>query len=185
MAQQKSAAAAARDAAPGAALANLAGKYLTFRLATEEYGLEILKVREIIGLMTITPVPRAPQFIRGVINLRGKIIPVVDLRSKFDMPSIADTDESCIIVVDVASGGDSADVGILVDSVSEVLAIASGDIGPAPAFGGALDTSFILGMAKRETNVTILLAIEKVLIDGLLEVSEAAERESSLASCAS
>lgn len=153
----------------------LAGKYLTFRLINEEYGLEILKVREIIGLMTVTPVPRAPDYIRGVINLRGKIIPVVNLRTKFGMESTEDTDETCIIVVDVTAGGESVDMGILVDSVSEVLDIAGTDIGPAPSFGSSLDTGFILGMAKRAGNVTILLAIEKVLMDSLYETPAEAE----------
>jgi purine-binding chemotaxis protein CheW len=146
-------------------LARLAGKYLTFRLGNEEYGLEILKVREIIGLMCVTPVPRAPDDIRGVINLRGKIIPVIDLRRKFLMPTAEDTDRTCIIVVNVTAAGESVDMGILVDSVSEVLDIAGSDIGPAPSFGSALDTDFILAMAKRGASVTILLAIEKVLTD--------------------
>jgi purine-binding chemotaxis protein CheW len=146
-----------------AAGADTTNKYLTFRLGEEEYGLEILKVREIIGLMSITPVPRAPQDVRGVINLRGKIIPVVDLRSKFAMPSTDDTDQTCIIVVDVRAKGESIDMGILVDTVSEVLDIAAADIGPAPSFGAELSTDFILGMAKTGDRVTILLAIEEVL----------------------
>lgn len=147
----------------------LAGKYLTFRLANEEYGLEILKVREIIGLMSITPVPRAPQFVRGVINLRGKIIPVIDLRRKFAMATAADTEISCIIVVDVRSQGESIDMGILVDSVSEVLDINGEEIGPAPSFGQSIDTSFILGMAKTGGRVTVLLSVEKVLCGGEFE----------------
>ena len=142
---------------------NLGGKYLTFALAGEEYGLEILKVREIIGLMDITPVPRAPEHIRGVINLRGKIIPVIDLRKKFGMPSTEDTDETCIIVVDVTSEGHSVDMGILVDSVSEVRDIVDQDIDPPPSFGSEVDTNFILGMAKADGAVKILLAIEKAL----------------------
>jgi purine-binding chemotaxis protein CheW len=142
---------------------HLAGKYLTFRLAQEEYGLEILKVREIIGLMNITPVPRAPHEIRGVINLRGKIIPVVDLRRKFGMSDTEATEETCIIVVNVNAGDESVDMGILVDSVSEVLDIKGEDIGPAPSFGKALSTDFILGMAKTGGRVTILLTIERVL----------------------
>ena len=168
---------ASGGAAAPADFDTLAGKYLTFRLINEEYGLEILKVREIIGLMTITPVPRAPEFIRGVINLRGKIIPVVNLRKKFGMSSTDDTDETCIIVVDVTAGGESVDMGILVDSVSEVLDIDGGDIGPAPSFGDSLDTSFILGMAKRDGAVTILLAIEKVLTGGELQLAVGEQRE--------
>ncbi len=147
----------------------LAGKYLTFRVASEEYGLEILKVREIIGLMDITPVPRTPEFIRGVINLRGKIIPVVSLRSKFGMETIEDTEETCIIVVDVVRGRGSVQMGVVVDSVSEVLDIGGADIENAPTFGSSVDIDYILGMAKAKGSVKILLNIEKVLTDGDLE----------------
>src|SRR3569623_746978 len=177
MADPKTHATAGASAAEAADLDTLAGKYLTFRLVNEEYGLEILKVREIIGLMTITPVPRAPEYIRGVINLRGKIIPVVNLRTKFGMESTEDTDETCIIVVDVTADGESVDMGILVDSVSEVLDIAAGNIGPAPSFGSSLDTGFILGMAKRDGSVPILLAIEIVLTGGMLQLASGEQRE--------
>jgi purine-binding chemotaxis protein CheW len=142
---------------------NLAGKYLTFRLAVEEYGLEILKVREIIGLMDITKVPRTPNYIRGVINLRGKVIPVLELRSKFQMDAIGDTEETCIIVVDVACETGSMLMGILVDAVSEVLDIQENEIEEAPAFGVGVDTSFILGIGKVKNSVKILLDIDKVL----------------------
>lgn len=138
---------------------NLGGKYLTFGLSDEQYGLEILKVREIIGMMDITAVPRTPEFIKGVINLRGKVIPVVDLRLKFGMPSAEATDETCIIVVDV--GG--VEMGIVVDQVSEVLNIQSEEIEPPPSFGVSVDTDFILGMGKANGKVTILLDISKVL----------------------
>jgi purine-binding chemotaxis protein CheW len=136
-----------------------AGKYLTFKLGAEVYGLEILKVREIMGLMAITAVPRTPSFVRGVINLRGKVIPVVDLRTKFGMESIKDTVETCIIVVDVGAVG----MGIIVDAVSEVLEIAGGDIEDAPTFGKGVNTDFILGMGKANGKVTMLLDIGKVL----------------------
>jgi purine-binding chemotaxis protein CheW len=136
-----------------------AGKYLTFSLAGEEYGLEILKVREIIGMMAITAVPRTPGFIKGVINLRGKVIPVVDLRLKFGLEEGQRTDETCIIVVDVGS----IEMGIIVDKVSEVLNIAAGDIEDTPSFGTSVDTAFILGMGKAKGKVTILLSIDKVL----------------------
>jgi purine-binding chemotaxis protein CheW len=152
----------------------LAGKYLTFRLAGEEYGLEILKVREIIGIMNITPVPRTPQFIMGVINLRGKVIPVTDLRLKFDMPAIERTRQTCIIVVDVGA----LEMGIAVDSVSEVLTIAEENIADAPSFGPKIETEFILGMGKAQDRVTILLDISRVLtgeeIDTLKAVKESA-----------
>ncbi len=142
-----------------------AGKYLTFSLAEEEYGLEILKVREIIGLMDITKVPQTPQYIRGVINLRGKVIPVLELRSKFLMESKEDTQETCIIVVDVAMNQSSIQMGILVDSVSEVLDIHQSQIEEPPNFGGSVDTNFILGMGKIKNKVKILLDIDKVLGD--------------------
>lgn len=147
----------------------LAGKYLTFRVASEEYGLQILKVREIIGLMEITPVPRTPSFVRGVINLRGRIIPVISLRSKFDLPSVEDTEETCIIVVDVRRNNNVIQMGIVVDSVSEVLDISGADIDATPAFGTSCDTEYILGMAKAKGSVKILLNIERVLTDGDLE----------------
>jgi purine-binding chemotaxis protein CheW len=142
---------------------NLAGKYLTFKLVDEEYGLEILKVREIIGLLPITSLPRTPVFVRGVINLRGKVIPVIDLRKKFELDLTDDTDQTCIIVVDVTGRNGSIQVGILVDSVSEVLDIRGEDIEESPAFGTNVDTAFILGMAKAKGSVKILLNIEKVL----------------------
>ncbi len=137
----------------------LGGKYLTFGLAGEEYGLEILRVREIIGMMDITPVPRTPQFVRGVINLRGNVIPVIDLRLKFEMPAAERTDETCIIVVDV----EQVEMGIVVDKVEEVLDIIAEDIEPAPSFGVTVDTHFILGMGKTDNRVTILLDIGSVL----------------------
>lgn len=140
-----------------------AGKYLTFLLGKEEYGLEILKVREIIGLMDITEVPRTPAYIRGVINLRGKVIPVVELRLKFGMETTEDTNETCIIVVDVVREGDTVQMGILVDNVSEVLDIDAGDIEETPSFGGGFSADFILGMAKAKGGVKILLNIHAVL----------------------
>ena len=144
---------------------SLGGKYLTFRLGNEQFGLEILKVREIMGWIHITPVPQAPPAIRGVLNLRGKIIPVLDLRRKFAMESVEISDRTCIIVVDVQVRGESADVGIMVDNVSEVMNIKSADIGPPPTFGGGMDTNFILGIAKSADSVTILLEIESILYE--------------------
>ena len=136
-----------------------AGKYLTFVLAEEEYGLEILKVREIIGAMDITSVPSTPDYVKGVINLRGKVIPVIDLRLKFSMPEAERTDQTCIIVVDV----DNVEMGIIVDEVSEVLDIDGDQIEDSPEFGGSVDTEFILGMGKAGDSVKILLDIDKVL----------------------
>lgn len=142
------------------AVKSRAGKYLTFGLAKESYGLEILKVREIIGLMAITAVPRTPGFVKGVINLRGKVIPVVDLRLKFGMAEAQHTEETCIIVVNVGQ----IEMGIIVDKVSEVLNIAGEDIEDPPAFGDQVNTDFILGMGKGGGQVTILLDIDRVLL---------------------
>lgn len=139
------------------------GKFLTFKLDAEEYGLEILKVREIIGLMEITKVPKTPNCIRGIINLRGKVIPVLDLRSKFGMELKEDTDETCVIVVDIASEKETISMGILVDAVSEVLNINENEIEKAPDFGGYVDTNFILGIGKIKDEVKILLDIDMVL----------------------
>lgn len=133
-------------------------KYLTFKLAHEEYGVEILKVREIIGVMDITAVPQMPVYMKGVINLRGKVIPVVDLRLKFGMEEIDHSEQTCIIVVDVGK-----EIGIVVDTVSEVLDIDSENVEPPPTMGGSVDTKFILGMGKVNDAVKILLDIKKVL----------------------
>jgi purine-binding chemotaxis protein CheW len=149
------------------------GKYLTFSLAGEEYGIGILKVKEIIGLMTITPVPKTPDHIKGVINLRGKVIPVVDLRLKFGMKAVADTERTCIIVTEIATNGHKISMGIVVDSVSEVLNIKSGEIENTPNFGSKLDTAYILGMAKIGQSVKILLDIDKVMSDDEINALEA------------
>ena len=139
------------------------GKYLTFALEKEEYGIGILKVKEIIGMMPITSVPRTPDFVKGVINLRGKVIPVIELRSKFGMASIPYSERTCIIVVEVDSQETTVPIGIVVDSVSEVLNILEKEIEDAPAFGTKMNTAYILGMAKTEGGVKILLNIDKVL----------------------
>jgi len=143
-----------------------AGKYLTFKLESEEFGLEILKVQEIIKMMDITRVPRTPEFVRGVINLRGKVIPVIELRQKFQMETMATTDKTCVIVVQVAHGDGRVTMGIIVDEVSEVLDIAGEQIEPAPEFGTAVDTAFILGMGKVAKRVVMLLDVDKVLSRG-------------------
>jgi purine-binding chemotaxis protein CheW len=135
------------------------GKFLTFFLAGEEYGLEILKVHEIIGMMSITSVPRTPKFIRGVINLRGKIIPIIDLRLKLEMETTEQTDETCTIVVQAGE----LQIGVIVDKVSEVLDIAGGDIDDAPSFGSDVRSDYILGIGKSEGRVKLLLDIDKVL----------------------
>ena len=140
-----------------------AGKYLTFSLLGEEYGIAILKVKEIIGMMPITSVPQTPEFVKGVINLRGKVIPVMDLRLRFGMDSIDYTERTCIIVVEIAGQTGTVMIGIVVDSVSEVLNIKGEDIEETPTFGTKLNTDYILGMAKMEGGVKILLDIDQVL----------------------
>jgi purine-binding chemotaxis protein CheW len=139
------------------------GKYLTFSVAGEEYGIGIRKVKEIIGMMAVTCIPQTPSYMKGVINLRGKVIPVVDLRLKFSLDESAQTEKTCIIVVEVSRNDSRVPIGIIVDSVSEVLNIKGGDVEPTPEFGVAMDTRYILGMAKSGSGVKILLDIDRVL----------------------
>jgi purine-binding chemotaxis protein CheW len=139
------------------------GKYLTFKLGSEEYGLELLRVREIIALVDITPVPLAPDYVRGVMNLRGRVIPVIDLRRRFGMQPSEDHERKCIIVCDVERNDQPIVMSILVDAVSEVLHIGAADIEAAPTFGLGVETSFINGIAKAKSGVKILLDIDLVL----------------------
>jgi len=139
------------------------GKYLTFTLAEEEYGIGILKIKEIIGMMSITTVPQTPKFVKGVINLRGKVIPVIDLRLRFGMESMDYTERTCIIVVEIDGTAGTVQIGIVVDAVSEVLNITGKDIEDTPTFGTKLNTDYILGMAKMEEGIKILLDINRVL----------------------
>ena len=141
------------------------GKYLTFSLDGEEYGIGILKIKEIIGVMPITSIPQAPEFVKGVVNLRGTVIPVIDLRKRFEMATVDVTDRTCIIVVEIKAEGDTLQIGIVVDAVSEVININAEDIAGTPAFGAKLDTAYILGMAKMDAGVKILLDIDAVLSD--------------------
>lgn len=141
----------------------LAGKYLTFVLGNEEYGLEILKVQEIIQMQKVTKVPRAPAFVRGVINLRGKVIPVIELRAKFSMPPQEDTQKTCIIVVKISLRGHDVTMGIIIDEVKEVLDIAAVDIEETPSFGADVSTEFIMGIGKIGENVKMLLDIDKIV----------------------
>lgn len=151
------------------AASHLAGKYLTFELGGETYGLEILKVQEIISMQEITKVPRTPEYVKGVINLRGKVIPVIDLRTKFEMQEVEATRDTCIIIVQVQRGETSVIIGVIVDKVSEVLEISGEEIEPPPALGTHVDTQFILGMAKTRDSVKILLDIDKVMTEGEME----------------
>ena len=142
-----------------------AGKYLTFALGQEEYGLEILKVREIIGYMDITSVPQTPQYVKGVINLRGQVIPVVDLRSKFNMDTVEPDEQTCVVVVEITAQDTSISTGVIVDHVSEVIDVEEQLIEDPPQFGAAVNTDFILGIGKIGESVKILLDIDKVLCD--------------------
>lgn len=141
----------------------LAGKYLTFRLGAESYGIEILVVREIIGLMDVTPVPRTPAYIRGVINLRGRIIPVVNLRTKFGLATVKDSAETCIIVVDVPSPEGVLQMSMVVDAVSEVMDIPTDVIEEAPEIGTGASRRFIQGIARQERGITVLLDVHEIL----------------------
>lgn len=139
-------------------------KFLSFFLGNEEYGVEILRVREIIGLIDITPLPQMPSYVKGVINLRGKIIPVIELRAKFALDPKEYTEETCVIVVEVTEEDDERfHMGVIVDNVSEVIDIPRSNIDPAPKFGGAMNTSYILGMGKVKDKVLTLLDIDKVM----------------------
>lgn len=145
------------------AMSEREGKYLTFTIAEEEYGIGILKIKEIIGMMPVTTVPQTPAFVKGVINLRGKVIPVMDLRLRFGMEAMDYTERTCIIVVEIDGSTGTVQIGIVVDSVSEVLNIKGEDIEETPTFGTKLNTDYILGMAKMEGSVKILLDIDRVL----------------------
>ncbi|MCP3925196.1 MAG: purine-binding chemotaxis protein CheW [Desulfobacterales bacterium] len=154
------------------AIVDREGKYLTFVLNKEEYGIGILKIKEIIGMMPITTVPQTPDFVKGVINLRGKVIPVIDLRLRFYMKSIEYTERTCIIVVEIAGEAGTIQIGIVVDAVSEVLNIKGEEIEETPTFGTKLNTEYILGMAKMEGGVKILLDIDSVLSESELSILE-------------
>ena len=141
----------------------LPGKYLTFALANEEYALPVLKVREIIKMMEITQVPKVPPHVKGVINLRGKVIPIVDLRLKFGFPPQEATERTCIIVVDAALNGGRGSLGFVVDGVSEVMNITAEEIEPTPDFGEQVNTAYLQGVAKRGAHVKMLLDLDRVL----------------------
>jgi len=139
------------------------GKYLTFTLGSEDYGLEILKVREIIRMMNITAVPQVPAYVKGVINLRGKVIPVIDLRLKFQMPALETSAETCIIIINIKD----ALIGIIIDKVKEVLNISQENIEMVPNFGSNVHTDYILGIGKINNSIKVLLNIDKVLDEDL------------------
>jgi purine-binding chemotaxis protein CheW len=140
-----------------------AGKYLTFTLGKEEFAIQVLGVREIMGIQEITAVPQMPAYVKGVLNLRGKVIPVVDLRLKFGLEELEYTQRTCIIVVQIASPGETLQIGIIVDGVSEVVTMQANDIEDTPDFGHGVQTPYLLGLAKIKNKVKILLDINMVL----------------------
>jgi len=158
---------------PEAVANELGGKYLTFKLGAEIYGVQILKVHEIISSMEITFVPKMPDYVRGVINLRGSVVPVISLRAKFGLEQAQQTDQTCIIVIDVGRS-----VGIVVDSVQEVVDIGGEEIEPPPPLTAAVNSNFILGMAKSKGTVRIILNIDEVLdIHEIKELADTSDQQ--------
>ena len=154
----------------------LAGKYLTFCIQGESYGIDVLKIREIIRLIDITAVPQMPAYVRGVINLRGKIIPVLDLRLRFGFDEAEKTEHTCIVVVLAnLSGGKSTQMGLIVDAVEEVVNIAAGEIEETPDFGSEVSTEYLLGMAKIKGAVKALLDIDRVLAGDIQQLTQVPE----------
>jgi purine-binding chemotaxis protein CheW len=154
--------------------AGLAGKYLSFSLGGEDYAVAVLTVREIIKMLDITAVPQVPRHVKGVVNLRGKVIPVIDLRLKFGFEEQPYTERTCIIVVEVALAASTVLMGIVVDAVAEVLNLAAGDLETTPEFGGRAATDYIRGVATVKGRVKILLDLDRVLgADGVIAAGAA------------
>lgn len=158
----------------------LEGKYLAFKIGDERYGLFIMKVREIIGLLPMTRVPRTPSFIKGVINLRGRVIPVIDLRQKFGLPQVETTDMTCIIVCQIDRPDGQLTMGLVIDEVSEVLDLSKEQLEPTPTFGADIDTGFILGLGKIDDRVIMLLDVDKILTGEDLNSIDRASQEQSI-----
>lgn len=157
---------------PTGPYAHLAGKYLTFTLAQEAYGVPVLKVREIITMLPITSVPQMPPHVKGVINLRGKVIPVIDLRTKLGLDAPPATENNCIVVVQLpARGGELRNIGLIVDAVEEVANVSTEEIEPPPDFGGAVSVEYLLGMAKIKGVVKSLIDIEKIIADDVVRMA--------------
>ena len=151
-------------------------QYLTFKLEEEIFALDISKVREVLDFTTITKVPRTPEFMRGVINLRGNVVPVVDMRLKFGMTKTENTVNTCIIIVEINLDGETTVLGALADAVHEVIELGAGQIEPAPKIGTRLKTDFIQGMGKRDEGFIIILDIDRVFsANELVLVQEAGE----------
>jgi purine-binding chemotaxis protein CheW len=148
---------------------NRTGKYLTFSLSNESYGVEVLKVREIIRFLKITPVPQMPAYVKGVINLRGRVLPVIDLRLKFGLEATEPSERTCIVVVRILTGGHDITLGMIVDSVEEVINLNETDIEETPEFGAKVDTAYLMGMAKVKGAIKTLLDIDKVIAPETLQ----------------
>ena len=138
-------------------------QYLTFEVAEEEYAIEITRVREILVYSSLTSVPRAPEFIAGVMNLRGSVVPVVDLRRKLGLPPTEITGTTCVVIVDIHSDGQTSHVGLLCDDVRQVMSLASDDVEPAPAFGTKIDLAFLRGMGDLGDHFALILDIDRLL----------------------
>ena len=154
-----------------------ARQYLTFKMEEEVFALDVGKVREILDYTTITKVPQTPDYMKGVINLRGSVVPVVDMRLKFNMPAQERTVDTCIIVVEIAIDREQTVLGALVDSVQEVFELEPAQVEPAPRIGTKLNTEFILGMGKRDDHFVIILDIDKVFSSEELDIANAMRGE--------
>ena len=145
-------------------------QYLTFKLGDEVYALDISQVREVLDFTTVTKVPRTPEFMRGVINLRGSVVPIVDMRLKFGMSKTEKTVNTCMIIVEIVLDGERLIVGALADSVQEVIELDPGQIEPPPRIGTKLNTEFIRGMGKRDENFIIILEVDKIFSTDELQI---------------
>lgn len=143
-------------------------QYLTFKLGEEVFALDVEKVREVLDYTTITRIPRTPEFMRGVINLRGSVVPVVDLRLAFGMPGTEKTVNTCIVVTEVTMEGETVVLGALADSVEEVIDLEPDQIQPGPRLGTSINTEFVRGMGRRETGFVVILDIDKVFAEDQL-----------------
>ena len=155
-------------------LAKYAGKYLTFHLSQEIYGIQILKVHEIIGLMDVTRVPNTPEFVKGVINLRGKVIPVIDLRCKFNMNATQVSERNCIIILQITGEQKEVIMGIVVDEVAEVTDVMEKQIESTPSFDTTVNTNYILAIGKVKEKVIMLLDVDQFLSGGEIELLDKA-----------
>lgn len=152
-------------------------QFLTFHLDSEVFAFDILQVREVLDYTTVTKVPRTPEFMRGVINLRGSVVPVIDMRTKFKMPRADETVNTCIIIVELSLDGEQVVLGALADSVQEVIELEDGQIEPPPKIGTRLDTEFIRGMGSRDDQFIIILDIDKIFSSDELALARGISRE--------